>query len=65
MWSVSVEMQFYIFSPFIVRNMYNSEKPWLLPLLLSLISTALAFGLFIYIEPEILDNPDIFYYYYA
>ena len=38
-WSIAVEFQFYLISPFIVKLMYKSRRPWVYPLLIIIIAT--------------------------
>jgi peptidoglycan/LPS O-acetylase OafA/YrhL len=45
LWSVCVEFQFYLISPFIVKKMYNSKKPWLIVLAFFLASAILNLGM--------------------
>ena len=45
LWSVCVEMQFYLFSPFLVKKMMGSEKPWMIPAVVALVSTILNFAI--------------------
>jgi peptidoglycan/LPS O-acetylase OafA/YrhL len=42
-WSVAVEFQMYLISPFIIRHLYKSKRPWILVALLSLIATVLGY----------------------
>lgn len=39
LWSVCVEMQFYLFSPYLLKKILRSEKPWMVPLIVGVIST--------------------------
>ena len=41
LWSVCVEMQFYLFSPYLVKTMFKSDKPWITPAVLCIVSTIL------------------------
>lgn len=45
MWSVAVEIQMYIISPFIIQWMYTTDrkKVWLIPAVMCVISTILCF----------------------
>ena len=40
---MAVEFQMYLISPFLVKQLATSKKPWLLPLILIAISTGLNF----------------------
>ena len=40
LWSIAVEFQFYLFSPFLVKWVHRSPRPWLLPLGIFAVSTA-------------------------
>jgi peptidoglycan/LPS O-acetylase OafA/YrhL len=40
-WSVCVEMQFYLFSPYLLKKILRSEKPWMIPLIVGVASTIL------------------------
>lgn len=61
-WSVAVEFQFYIISPFIVRHMIwksdhcCSRKPWLLPAIIWLMSIGFSFYFCWKIAPELLED---------
>jgi peptidoglycan/LPS O-acetylase OafA/YrhL len=40
-WSLAVEFQMYLISPFIVMGMYKSQRPWVYPLGILVVSTAI------------------------
>ena len=56
LWSVCVEMQFYIFSPFLVKKLMRSEKPWMIPAVVTLVSTILNFVIPMIICPQSLND---------
>ena len=43
LWSVSVEFQFYLISPFLAEYLLRSKTPWRVPIALALFSTFLDF----------------------
>jgi peptidoglycan/LPS O-acetylase OafA/YrhL len=56
LWSVSVEFQFYLFSPLIVTQMYFSERPHMIPLILFAMSMILNLYLFRKYNPTFLSS---------
>lgn len=59
MWSIAVEFQFYLISPFIVESMLQNKRPWAWPLILSVISTVLNFTFVWTISHEAPFNAEI------
>lgn len=57
MWSVAVEMQFYIFSPIIVYSMIKTERPWLICFIIGMFSVFLNFGLLYKDCPKSFEDP--------
>ena len=55
LWSVAVEFQFYLISPFIVRHMARGIRPWLWPLILIIVSIASSFVSIVATCPGILQ----------
>ena len=51
LWSVSAEFQFYLFSPFLVKWMFKSEKPHMIVLGLSVFSILLNLAAILYLDP--------------
>lgn len=45
LWSVSMEMQFYLVSPCIVMFMYKSKAPWTVVIIMGIISWVASFGI--------------------
>ena len=43
LWSIAVEMQFYTLSPFLLKKMLRSEKPWMVPLTAFIFCTTMFF----------------------
>lgn len=56
MWSVACEFQFYLVSPFIVMHMASSERPWLIPVLLTSISLVLNYVIVYNTCPEFMTT---------
>lgn len=38
LWSIAIEMQFYLFSPWLLKKMIRSDKPWIVPTVICIIS---------------------------
>lgn len=60
-WSVSVEYQFYLISPFIVWYMYkqNGKNLWVIPVILFVVSTLLNFGINWFVCPDMLRTNNV------
>jgi peptidoglycan/LPS O-acetylase OafA/YrhL len=39
LWSIAVEMQFYVLSPWLLKKMLKSDRPWIVPLMIFIVST--------------------------
>jgi peptidoglycan/LPS O-acetylase OafA/YrhL len=52
LWSIAVEMQFYVFSPYLLKKMLKLEKPMKVPLTILVLSTVLNFVLLSSVCPE-------------
>lgn len=70
-WSVAVEFQFYLVSPFILHWMTRKKDAWLLPILLAFLSFIVSVYLSIYYCPGLLENklegdcvPNLWLYWY-
>ena len=59
-WSVAVEFQFYFVSPFIIKWMYRSSRPWFPPLLIICLSLLLRTILIFYYWPNAATDSSAF-----
>jgi peptidoglycan/LPS O-acetylase OafA/YrhL len=59
LWSIAVEFQFYLISPFVVSWLDTSRNPWIPPLIFFLVSTGLNFGFLYHICPLALERADV------
>ena len=55
-WSIAVEFQFYMLSPLLIYFMAKSDRPWMAPLLIFLISTVLNFLITLGVCPDAYTN---------
>ena len=56
LWTVCVEFQFYLISPFLVKKLHNSDNPGLMISVLFLASMFLNLGTYLYADPESLHK---------
>lgn len=73
LWSICVEFQFYLISPWLVKKMRHSDRPWVIVLVLFLISIAGGIAQFLYLDPQylhsnglevfLIDDPTLFWFY--
>jgi peptidoglycan/LPS O-acetylase OafA/YrhL len=52
LWSIAVEMQFYTVSPYLLKKMLRSEKPWIYPLVAFVFCTTMWFVVLSAVCPE-------------
>ena len=73
MWSVACEFQFYFVSPLIVVQMVRADKPWVLPISITVFSLICNYVLVYFTCPEIVNDIDwekncmidVYYWQYA
>ena len=52
LWSIAVEMQFYTLSPYLLKKMLRSEKPWIYPLVAFIFCTTMYLVVLTAVCPE-------------
>ena len=58
-WSVAVEIQFYIFSPWIVTLIHKGNRPWIVPLLIFVVSMIFNIAMLLSFCPQTLTDNSV------